>query len=139
MFKVTFYARGDPLITGTHRTTIEITKDAVKSLRGDCVVAARSELALQDLPEDFKRAARAIGAKIGLIIEVDGLCEEVWGRGHPSLPFRSDKEMVVRKSGYICERTLMIYANKAAADLNRGIIQMLKKEDTKVKLSLIVE
>ncbi|MGQ9759742.1 MAG: DUF371 domain-containing protein [Candidatus Methanomethylicaceae archaeon] len=139
MLRVTFYAKGDPLITGIHRTTIEITKDVLKSIKGDCVIATRSELALKDLPEEFKSAARAAEARIGLFIEVEGFSEEVWGRGHPSLPLKSDGEIVVRKSGYVCGRTLMIHADKAAADLSRDLIRLLKNGDAKVKLTLLVE
>ena len=137
--KVIFYAWGDPLITATHRTTIEVTKEPLKSLRGDCVVATRSELALSDLPEEFKRKAKTKEARIGLIIEADGISEEVWGQGHPSLTFESGKDMVARKSGYICGRTLMVYSNKAAADLSREIVKVIKRSDTKIKLTLIVE
>ncbi|MEM4644482.1 MAG: DUF371 domain-containing protein [Candidatus Methanomethylicaceae archaeon] len=137
--KVTFYAWGDPLITALHRTTIEVTKESVKSIRGDCVVATRSELALRELPEEFKSMAKFEEARIGLIIEVNGISEEVWGRGHPSLTFESGKDMVVRKSGYICGRTLMIHSNKAAVDLSREIVRLLKRHDTRIKLTLIVE
>lgn len=137
--KVSFHAWGDPLITAVHRTTIEITKERMRSLRGDCVVATRSELALRDLPEDFKRMAKAEKARIGLIIQAEDLSEEVWGWGHPSLSFESEKEMVARKSGYICGRTLMIHSDKAAVDLDREIVKKLKKRDTRITLTLIVD
>ncbi|MCX8181676.1 MAG: DUF371 domain-containing protein [Candidatus Methanomethyliaceae archaeon] len=137
--KVTFYAWGDPLITALHRTTIEVTKEKMKSIRGDCVVATRSELALRDLPEEFKRVAKLDGSRIGMIIEVNGMYEEVWGRGHHSLTFESEEDMVIRKSGYICGRTLMINSDKAAADLNRNIVSLLKRCETRIKLTLIVE
>ncbi|MGC8937204.1 MAG: DUF371 domain-containing protein [Candidatus Methanomethylicaceae archaeon] len=138
MFKVTFHAWGDPLITATHRTTLEVTKEGLKSKRGDCVVATRSEIGLRELPEEFKSAAKIEDARISLFIEVDGLSEEVQGRGHPSLSFESDKEMVVRKSGYVCGRTLMIYADKAAADLNREFVTKLKDKGARVRLTLVV-
>ena len=137
--KVTFYAWGDPLIRATHRTTIEVTREPLKSTRGDCVVATRSELALRDLPEDFKRMAKNEGARIGLIIEAGGISEEVWGHGHPSLTFESGRDMVARRSGYVCGRTLMVYSDKAAADLNRDLVEALRGSETKVKLALIVE
>ncbi len=138
MLKVTFYAQGDPLITATHRTTLEITKEELKSRRGDCVVATRSELGLLELPEEFKSSARVEDARMSLIIEVGGLSEEVQGRGHPSLSFASGREIVVRRSGYVCGRTLMIYANKAAADLSREMVARLRVEDARVKLILVV-
>ncbi len=136
---IKFYARGHPLITATHKTTMEITKDIVKTLRGDCIIATRSELALSDLPKEFKENARNEKARIGLIIKVNDISEEVWGRGHSLLSFESNKDMVIRKSGYICKRTLMIYADKAAYDLNRDLVNLLRDEKTVIELTLILE
>ncbi|RLI33421.1 DUF371 domain-containing protein, partial [Candidatus Bathyarchaeota archaeon] len=42
---------------------------------------------------------------------------------HPS-------DLVVRKSSYICPRTLMIHADKAAADLPRKMVEALKRAAT---------
>lgn len=136
---IKFYARGHPLITATHKTTMEITKDIVKTLRGDCIIATRSELALSDLPNEFKKNAKSEKARIGLVIKVNDISEEVWGRGHPLLSFESNRDMVIRKSGFICGRTLMIYANKAACDLSRDLVNQLKNEKTIVELTLILE
>jgi hypothetical protein len=136
---IKFYARGHPLITATHKTTMEITKDIVKTPHGDCIIATRSELALSDLPIEFKENAKNEKARIGLIIKVNDILEEVWGKGHPLLSFESSKDMVIRKSGYICGRTLMIHADKAAYNLNRDLVNLLKNEKTIIELTLILE
>jgi Uncharacterized protein conserved in archaea len=44
--------------------------------------------------------------------------------------------MVVRKSGFTSGRTLMIGADKAAADLDRGFVEKLKKSEN---ITIIVE
>ena len=38
-------------------------------------------------------------------------------------------DMVVRKSGYICGRTLAINADKAACDLSRALVEKLKNPE----------
>ena len=48
-------------------------------------------------------------------------------------------EIVVRKSGYICSRTLAVKADKASADLSRGLIEKLKNPAQKVKITLAVK
>jgi hypothetical protein len=138
MARFTFYARGDPRITALHPTTLEITREDVKSDYGDCIVATLSEIGLRELPEELKRAVRSEGAKMSLIIESGGLVEKVRGTGHPSLTFTNESEMVVRKSRYVCGRTLMINSDKAAIDLDRALVEQLKKEGSRVKITLIV-
>ena len=137
--KISFHALGDSLITALHKTTMEITKHEVKSKKGDCIIATRSELALKDLPIEFKERAKDDKANIGLIIEVGGIYEEVWGKGHSKLSFKSENDMVIRKSSFVCDRTLMIYANKAAFDLNREFVELLKNPNTRIKITLIIE
>jgi hypothetical protein len=44
--------------------------------------------------------------------------------------------MVVRKSSYVCARTLAVKADKAAADLSRDIVQKLRDPAQKVKVTL---
>jgi len=138
MVRFTFYARGDPRITALHQTTLEVTREGVKSNYGDCIVATSSEVGLRELPEEFKRAARSEGAEMVLIIEAGGFVEKVRGTGHPYLTFTNESEMVVRKSRYVCGRTLMINSNKAAIDLDRKLVEQLKKQSTRVKIMLIV-
>ncbi|MBM5805500.1 MAG: DUF371 domain-containing protein [Candidatus Verstraetearchaeota archaeon] len=138
MARFTFYARGDPRITALHPTTLEVTREEVKSGYGDCIVATSSEVGLRELPEELKRAARSGGAEMVLIIEAGGLVERVRGTGHSSLTFTNESEMVVRKSRYVCGRTLMINSDKAAIDLDRELVEQLKKQSTRVKITLFV-
>jgi hypothetical protein len=138
MVSFSFYAFGDPAISAMHPTTLEITKERVKSKRGDCIVATRSEVGLSGIPQEFKAAAQREDTKITLLIEVNGTTERISGRGSPRLTFRNDDEMVIRKSGYTCDRTLMICSDKAAVDLNRNLVRELKKEN-RIKVTLITD
>ena len=46
--------------------------------------------------------------------------------------------MVVRRSGFICPRTIAIRANKAARDLSRSLIKALRDPGTEVIVRLEV-
>ncbi|RLI74831.1 DUF371 domain-containing protein, partial [Archaeoglobales archaeon] len=59
------------------------------------------------------------------------------GFGHPKLSFTHKTDIVIRKSKYICGRTLLISANKAASDLNREFVDLLK--DKKTEILVIIE
>jgi len=63
----------------------------------------------------------------------------VYGKGNENLSFLSQKDLVVRKSNYVCDRTLMIFSNKAAADLSRELIKRLKNPNQKLEVTLSVE
>jgi hypothetical protein len=135
---VEFLAYGDSRVTARHPTTVEVTKEEIRSRVADCIVATRCELGLSDLPEDLKEAARDEDAEVAITIEAGGFSERISGRGHRLLGFESGMEMVTRKSGYVCGRTLMVSADKAAIDLDRRLIAELQKPDTVARIRIEV-
>jgi len=48
-------------------------------------------------------------------------------------------DIVVRKSDFICHRTLAVKADKAACDLSRALVEKLKNPEQVVKITLTVE
>lgn len=131
-------AWGHPNIRALHRSTMEITKEPYVTPRGDCIIAVKANKALYDFSESFKRLARNPKSRIVVVIRADGLEEIVEGYGHPKLEFKDKTSIVIRKSDYICPRTLMIRANKAAIDLSRELVKKLRREDTKVRIRIKV-
>lgn len=135
----TFKASGHPNIRSTHKTTIMITRDAELTPRGNCIVAVKSDKWLGNLDPKLKEAMRRPNAIIRLIIEAGGLSFEVKGRGDPKLTLNHPTEMVARKSGYICERTLMIGADKAASDMDGVLVKLLKEPNQVIKVTISVD
>ena len=136
---VTFSAHGHKNIRATHKTTLEFTKEEHLSKRGDCIVAVGSTMAAGDLPVEFKKTAATENSQITVIIEVDNLKETVKAKGSPQLTFTHPTDLVVRKSSYICGRTLAIEADKASIDFSRELITKLKDPNQKAKITLITE
>ncbi len=132
-------AWGHPNVRATHRSTLEITKEDFLTPRGDCIVGVRASKSVADFSREFKKAARSPGSIITMRLEVDGLVETIVGRGHPSLTFRDEKSLVVRKSSYVCGRTLMVMADKAAIDLNREMVRKLQDPGQMLKVVIIVK
>jgi len=60
-------------------------------------------------------------------MEVGGKVETVRGWGHPSLALDHPTDMVVRKSSFLCGRTLAVRADKAARDLSREFVRELRR------------
>lgn len=137
--KEVILAYGHENIQATHQSTLEITKDSQLSRRGDCIIAVSADKALSDLNAKFKEYLRRENAKLEMLIEVGEVAELVNAFGSPKLPLTHPTDIVIRKSNYICNRTLAINADKAAIDLSRTLVEKLKNPKRKVKITLTVK
>jgi hypothetical protein len=133
------FAWGHKNIQATHKSTLEITREAELSKRGDCIIAVSANKAMADLNSEFKEKLRKENAKIALIIETGDIVEVVNAFGSSRLILTHPTDMVVRKSNYICNRTLAIQADKTACDLSRRLAEKLKNPEQKVKITLSVK
>jgi len=131
-------AYGHSFVQATHRTTLEVTKDSRLTKKGDCIVAVKADKSLVDLSEDFKEAARTLNAMITVTIEAGEAKETVKANGDVGLLFNHPTDMVVRKSSYMCSRTLAVKADKASNDLSRKLVEKLRNPYQKVKITLTV-
>jgi hypothetical protein len=132
-------AYGHELIQSTHKTTFEITKDRLLTRRGDCIIAVNSDKAAVDLSQPFKEAARKPGSEITITIEAGGEKETVRAFGNPHLSFTHPADIVIRKSRYVCGRTVAVRADKAAGDLSRKLVEKLRNRNQIVKVTLTVK
>jgi len=135
----TLEAWGHKNIRATNEKTLEITRENWLTKRGDCIIAVNATKGLSDLSEEFKRTARDGDAKITLELRVNSFIEVIRGVGNPLLTFRSPISMVIRKSDYTCDRTLMIHSDKATSDLNRNLVSLLQNPGQKIDIKLVVE
>ena len=133
------FARGHENVLATHKTTFEITKEALLSEKGDCIIAVSADKALADLSFKFKDWLKRENAKISILIEADNVKEVVSAFGSPKLILSHPTDMVVRKSSYVCDRTLAVKADKAACDLSRKLVEKLRNPRQKVKITLTVK
>lgn len=123
----------------SHRTTLMVTREPGLTLRGDCIVAVAAEKGLGDLDPRLKEAMRSRDSRIRLVLEAGSRVFEVSGRGDPRLTLTHPTDMVARRSGYICDRTMMIGADKAACDLEPSLLRLLRNREQVVNITLLVE
>ena len=131
-------AFGHENVLATHPTTLMITKDKKLSKQGDCIIAVAADKAVSDLNSEIKQKLCNGNTKIEMLIEVDGLVEQVTAYGSADLDFSNNVDIVVRKSVFASDRTLAIKADKAAADLSRIFIEKLRDPKQQVKITLIL-
>jgi len=131
-------ARGHENILATHKTTLEITCGSHLSRKGNCIIAVSADKSMNDLNPRFRQKIRGENARVTITIRADDLAETVDACGSRLLVLDDPSDMVVRKSGFICNRTLAIQADKAACDLSRELVQRLRNPAQKVEIILTV-
>jgi uncharacterized protein len=130
---------GHENVLAAHKSTVEFTRDTHLTQNGDCVVVVGASKGLANLNTRFKSALRKPNSRLTVKIEVDDVSEEIHARGSPELMLSDPKELVLRKSSYVSNRTLGIYADKAACDLSRTLVEKLRNPKQRVKITLIVQ
>ena len=137
--KEVILARGHENISATHETTIEITKEAHLSESGDCIVAVSANKSLGDLSSELKKNLLKDHADITVSVEAGGVTDTLRAHGSSRLILTHPTDIVVRKSSYVCSRTLAILADKSASDLSRDLVKKLKNSKQNVRITLTME
>src|SRR6056297_1125236 len=121
----TVRAHGHEHVAGEHQSTLELTTDDYLTPAGDCILGIEADRAPADFADDFVDACRDPDATITLVLDADGHRETVTGSGHPDLTFEDERSMVARTSTYVDDRTILVDADKAAADVDRDLVAAL--------------
>ena len=135
--EVTFY--GHPNIRSLHAKTIEITKDEHLTPSGDCIVGVRANKACADLDESFKRRLKSNSSIVRIEIMVGDESFLISGMGHERLSLLNSRDIVIRKTNFVCPRTLSILCNKASSELPRRFVNMLQDQETTGIFRITVE
>jgi hypothetical protein len=134
----TIRARGHENVAAAHQSTFEVTTDDWLTPAGDCILAVEADRAPASFDPAFVAACQTADAEIRATITVDDRTWTVTGRGDPRLTFDSDRSLVCRTSDYVDDRTVMVEASGAAADLDRALVTALT-EGAELTLTLRVE
>ncbi len=138
MAKESFFVYGHENVLSTHTTTLEFTKDGELTLKGNCILGISATKGLSEFSDEFKKKIKDEKVKVIVEIEADGVKDIVAGFGHPDLTLSDAEDIVIRKSGFVCGRTLCVRADKAAADVDRRIVEHLKRPGSKAKVTISV-
>lgn len=126
IFKI--QTRGHKNVTSHHKSTFEITKDGEIGPTADCIIGVDMDSTMRDFPQDFKNLIADSNTKIVVELETENGHDEITGFGHEDLTLTHPTDIVIRKSDFTCDRTLMIRADKAARDLDEALVDDLKNE-----------
>ncbi|MBI1935174.1 DUF371 domain-containing protein [Candidatus Woesearchaeota archaeon] len=132
----TFHAYGHPDILGTHKTTLEFTKEKEVTLNGNCIIGVCADFDFDKLTEFIKKAR---STKITINVHTRDKKIKEMINAELNLDFSHNEEIVIRKTNFISQRTLAIKANKAAFDLNRQLIEFLKEKQNVIGVVMVSE
>ena len=136
MRSVDFVCYGHTNVIGDHRTTLEITTEEFLTRQGTCIIGICGSLTLKELNSEIKALAKSSDTMIVLTLVVEKQVERIQGWGSEGLSYSDGTSMVSRTSSFECGRTLMVRADKAAKDLRRDFVDMLKRDDVKISCKL---
>jgi len=136
-FEITF--SGHENIRSNHRKTIEITKESNLTPRGDCIVGVNAKYSCADLPEELKNKLKNPESKVTFSIKVGDDDFVIEGRGHSDLILTHAEDIVIRKSDFICPRTLAVKCDKASDLLPRSMVIQLQDPKTVGIFTIAVE
>ncbi len=118
-----FFIKGHENMLAKHHSTLEFTKDNFLTKKGDCIIGVGADFDYKELMRLTKKDS------IKITITVDDIKDTITAKVNKD--FDHKHEIVIRKTSFLSDRTLGIYADKAAVDLDRSLIQKLKNPEAK--------
>ena len=123
-FDIEFF--GHPNIRSNHRGTIEITRDKHLTPSGDCIIGVGASCGCSGIPDAIKKRLQDPGSKVRLSVTVGRCVFELEGTGDEGLALSHPDDVVVRKSRFVCPRTLAVGCGRASDDLPREMVKLLQ-------------
>ncbi len=120
-------AKGHQNIRATHPSTLEITTEKHLTPRGDCIIGVSADKPANKLSPQLKNALKRDKSVLIIVFLSGKHWDYIIAKGSKNLMLTSDKKIIIRKSNYVEPSTIGILANKSARDLDRGLINNLRK------------
>lgn len=130
---------GHPAIVATHATTFELTTDNRLTRQGDCIIGVRASKGCRDLNLGLKEHLRRNSSRIRIVLTVEGVVFEAQAFGSENLLLTHARDIVIRKSSFVCPRTLAVRCNRSAADIPRRMVSALRSNSTRGTMLIMTE
>ena len=134
--QITFY--GHPNVRSNHLKSIEVTKAQTLSTRGDCIIGVNADKACSDLKPCLKNLLLKHGLVLKIEIIVEDLKFVMHAHSDPKLLLSDVHDIVIRRSKFICPRTVAISCDKASSDIPREMTRLLRNPNAKGILNLTI-
>lgn len=126
---IPFY--GHENIRSLHPKTIEITTESHLTVNGDCIIGVNADCGCNDIPERMKLLLQNSKSNVDCTIMVKDFSFKVKGKGNDKLTLKNPQDIVIRKSSFVCPRTLATNCDTASDAIPRQMIKLLQNPETK--------
>ncbi|HJT09828.1 MAG TPA: DUF371 domain-containing protein [Candidatus Nitrosotalea sp.] len=126
-FEIPFH--GHENIRSLHPKTIEITTESHLTTNGDCIVGVNASSGCNDLPEKLKALLQNSKSDVNCTILVKDMRFKIKGKGSDKLTLTNPHDIVIRKSFFVCPRTLATNCDVASDLIPRQIVKALQNPD----------
>jgi uncharacterized protein len=135
--EVTFY--GHPNVRSLHSKSIEITKGAYLTPKGDCIIGIKANKACTDLEESIRRGLKSSSAIVKIEVIVEDESFNIKGRGDERLTMLNPHDIVIRRTNFVCPRTMSVLCDKASSDMPRELVRLLQHQEQKGIFRITIE
>ena len=134
--EIEFYGHSN--VTGTHKSTLEITTEKHLTEKGDCIIGVNAKTACNTLNSKIKEEIQKDNNQITIELIVEDMKFKTKAMGSSKLSLKHKKDIVLRKSKFTCTRTVGINAENAAIDIPREMISKLRNPNVKGLFRIII-
>lgn len=120
------HCRGHPFVSATHPTTFEVMAEETLTRKGHCIIGIGADKGAAALSTAFKEVLCHDDATLMTTLSCDGIAVTVHSRGSAAMTLDHPTDLVWRKSGFVCGRTIGIRSDCAAATLPKELVAHLK-------------
>jgi uncharacterized protein len=135
--EVTFY--GHPNVRSLHSKSIEITKDGYLTPKGDCIIGIKANKACTDLEESIRLGLKSSSSIVKMEVIVEDESFIIKGRGDDRLSMLNPHDIVIRRTNFVCPRTMSVLCDKASSDIPRVLVSLLQHQEQKGILRITIE
>lgn len=100
------------------------------------MIGVSSSKGIRDLPNEFKRILTSPKAVGHVTLTTGEFSFVIVGHGARGLTFAHPSDLVIRKSAFISDRTLMIHSDRSAIDIPRDMVRQLQNPSSKVTVEI---
>ena len=126
---IPFY--GHENIRSLHTKTIEITTEPHLTVNGDCIIGVNADHGCNDIPERMKLLLQNSKSNVNCTIVVKDFAFKVKGKGNDKLTLKNPLDIVIRKSSFVCPRSLATDFNAESVSIPRQMIKILQDPETR--------
>ncbi|MFA4825304.1 MAG: DUF371 domain-containing protein [Methanoregula sp.] len=126
------HCRGHPLVSGNHPTTFEVTAESHLTSTGNCIIGIAADKGCAGLSSEFKKVLSHDDARLLTRLACGESEVEIHSRGSSQFTLTHPTDMVWRRSGFVCGRTIGIHSDRVAATLPDALIKNLIAEKTMI-------